>query len=260
MAVQGTAVAAGPPAGVGEGSCCPVVELRQYRLRPRARDTLVEIFERAALDGQEAVGMEVVGQFRDLDDPDRFVFVRGFPGMAERAAALRAFYDDGPVWAAIRDEANATMAAWDDVRLLRPAFPGSGFAPGGEQPTPGAADAPAGLVVATVYPLAEPADDGFAAFFAGELAPALAASGADILATFATEPSPNTYPLLPVREGEEVFVWFGRFADRAAYDRHVAALAGSRGWQEGLAAELARFLEAPPEVRLMAPTPRSRLR
>jgi len=117
-----------------------------------------------------------------------------------------------------------------------------------------------GLVVATVYPLAEPADDGFGAFFAGELASALAASGAGVLATFATEPSPNTYPRLPVREGEEVSVWFARFADREAYEAHAAALARTPRWQEGLATELTTFLEAPPEIRLLAPTPRSRLR
>jgi len=55
-------------------------------------------------------GTEVIGQFRNLEDPDRFVFVRAFPGMAERAAALAAFYD-GPVWAAHRDAASATMVA-----------------------------------------------------------------------------------------------------------------------------------------------------
>jgi quinol monooxygenase YgiN len=260
MTAHGAAVAAESEAGGGTGRCGPVVELRQYTLRPGERGTLIELFERAALDGQEAVGMEVVGQFRDLDDPDRFVFVRGFPGMVERAAALTAFYDDGPVWAAIRDAANATMVAWDDVRLLRPAWPGSGFPRSGGQPAPRGADTPAGVVAATVYPLAAAADAGFAAFFARELAPALAASGTAVLATFATEPSPNTYPRLPVREGEEVFVWFARFADRAAYEAHVAALTGSARWQEELAAELSSFLEAPPEVRLLAPTPRSRLR
>lgn len=243
-----------------ERACCPVVEFRQYALHPGQRDGLIDLFDRAFVESQEAVGIEVIGQFRDLDEPDRFVWLRGFPDMATRVEGLAAFYD-GPVWAEHRDEANATMISWDDVLLLRPAFPGCGFASVGERPSPGTEEPkPPGLVTATVYPLAAPSDDGFAGFFEGALAPALAESGAAVLAAFATEPSPNAYPRLPVREGEQVFVWFARFADRAAYAAHVAALAGTERWQNGLAAELADLLEAPPEVRLLAPTPRSRLR
>ena len=51
--------------------------------------------------------MRIIGQFRDLDNPDRFVWLRGFPDMATRAQVLQAFYG-GPVWKAHRDIANAT--------------------------------------------------------------------------------------------------------------------------------------------------------
>ena len=40
--------------------------------------------------------MHIVGQFRDLDDPDRFVWIRGFTDMSSRLAALPNFYG-GPV-------------------------------------------------------------------------------------------------------------------------------------------------------------------
>lgn len=260
MRGDGAAVAADAGQGAGTRWCCAIVELRRYALHPGQRDVLIDLFDREFVETQEAVGMEVIGQFRDLDDADRFVWLRGFRDLATRAEALAAFYD-GPVWAAHREAANATMVAWDDVLLLRPAFPGSGFASVGERASAGTEEpTPPGLVAATVFPLAAPADDGFAAFFARDLAPALAVSGAETLATFATEPSPNTYPRLPVREGDQAFVWFARFPDRAAYDAHASALARSQRWRAGLAAELADFLEAPPEVRLLAPTPRSRLR
>jgi hypothetical protein len=36
--------------------------------------------------------MAVVGQFRDTDDPDHFVWLRGFPDMETRAEALGRFY------------------------------------------------------------------------------------------------------------------------------------------------------------------------
>ena len=94
--------------------CCPVVELRQYTLRHGQRDVLIELFDREFVESQEAVGMEVIGQFRDLDRPERFVWMRGFPDMQRRREALEAFYG-GPIWKAHAAAANATMVDVDDV-------------------------------------------------------------------------------------------------------------------------------------------------
>ena len=77
----------------------PVLELRQYTLHPGKRDALIGLFDREFVETQEAVGMAVVGQFCDLDDPDRFVWFRGFQDMPRRAEALSSFYG-GPVWKA----------------------------------------------------------------------------------------------------------------------------------------------------------------
>ena len=94
-------------------------------------------------------------------------------------------------------------------------------------------------------------------FFEREVKPALNSSGASILATLVTEHSKNTFPKLPVREGENVFVWFARFADEAAYDKHVEALAISGN--DGVADKLAARLSTKPEVLRLAPTSRSLL-
>src|SRR6187551_3647920 len=93
-------------------------ELRQYTLHPGRRDELVEVFDRWFIEGQEDLGTVVQGQFSDLDRPDRFVWLRSFPDLEARRVALEGFYS-GPVWAAHRDAANATMAEWDDVLLLQ---------------------------------------------------------------------------------------------------------------------------------------------
>src|SRR6184192_2568977 len=77
--------------------CCPVVELRQYTLHPGQRDVLIDLFDREFVETQEAAGMRIIGQFRDLDHPDRFVWLRGFRDMTSRAKALTDFYG-GPVW------------------------------------------------------------------------------------------------------------------------------------------------------------------
>ena len=70
---------------------CPIVELRQYTLHPGRRDDLIGLFERELIEPQEAAGMALVGQFRDLADPDRFVWLREFP---ERSAPEGESYRD----------------------------------------------------------------------------------------------------------------------------------------------------------------------
>ncbi|MET9452709.1 NIPSNAP family protein [Streptomyces cinerochromogenes] len=161
-----------------------IVELRQYTLHPGTRETLIELFEREFVIGQEAVGIAVGGRFRDLDDPDRFVWLRAFPDMGHRRRSLEAFYT-GPVWQENRDTANATMIDSDDVLLLR----GPGFTP-----EPGTRK-----VVATVC---QPPDaTAFDTYAARHLGPGHA--------LHRTEHAENDYPLLPVRAGEDVRVWFG---------------------------------------------------
>src|SRR5262245_44648801 len=59
-------------------TCCPIVELRQYTLHPGQRDVLIDLFDREFVESQEALGIKVIGQFRDLDNPNRFVLLRGF--------------------------------------------------------------------------------------------------------------------------------------------------------------------------------------
>jgi len=203
-------------------TCCPIVELRQYTLHPGQRDVLIDLFDREFVESQEALGMEVIGQFRDLVDPNRFVWLRGFRDMPSRAQALEDFYG-GPDWKAHREAANATMIDSDNVLLLHPATPTSGFSFGNkERPRAGANEARSELIVATIYYFDAPVDAGFVEFFERTVKPDVIGSGAPVLAYFVTEHSQNTFPQLPVREGENTFVWFTRFNDPVAYERHIA--------------------------------------
>ena len=204
---------------------CLVIELRQYTLHPGQRDVLIDLFEREFVETQEAVGMHVLGQFRDLDDPDRFVWLRGFPDMSARADGLAAFYG-GPVWQAHRDAANATMVDSDNVLLLRPATGGSGFALT-DDARAGIGSRPlhAGLVVATICPLAAQVVPDVVTFFERTVQPALAAAGAPVAACLVTENQPNNFPRLPVREGESVVVGLAP-RDIALPTRLVTQLAG----------------------------------
>jgi hypothetical protein len=232
--------------------CCPVVELRQYTLRPGQRDVLVELFDREFVESQEAVGIELIGQFRDLDRPDRFVWLRGFSDMERRQRGLEAFYG-GPVWKAHSAAANATMVEVDDVLLLRPLTAASGFGPQPPRPAPGAR-MPASMVVATICSLEGPAD---VAVVDREVLPALATTASPALATFVEEPSENTFPALPVRKGEHVLVWIQRMgACEPAADPRDEQLRAAAAVARDLLPNLAA---APLQLRL-EPTPRSRLR
>ena len=146
-------------------TCCPIVELRQYTLNPGKRDVLINLFDREFVESQEALGMKVIGQFRDLDNPDRFVWLRGFRDMPSRVQALKDFYG-GPVWKAHRETANATMIDSDNVLLLHPANPTSGSSLGNKaRPRVGSAGSRSELIVATIYYFDAPVDAGFVESF-----------------------------------------------------------------------------------------------
>ena len=100
---------------------------------PGTRDTLIGIFDRHLVEGQEVEEMVIIGQFRDLDNPDSFVWLRGFADMEARKRALTGFYS-GPVWLANRDAANATMLRFDNVLLLKPACAGRRLCAGRRRP------------------------------------------------------------------------------------------------------------------------------
>ncbi|MEV0588205.1 NIPSNAP family protein [Nonomuraea sp. NPDC050310] len=154
-----------------------IYEFRQYTLHPGVREEFVRLFERHFVESQEEAGISLVGIFTDLDRPDAFVWMRAFPDMEARRVALEEFYLRGAAWREHRDAANGMMIDSDDVLLLR--LDGVPVVPGG-----------AGPVEAVVAPAAvEPG--GAAVVFEGEH-------------------SVNTFPRLPVREGEDVRLWLGR--------------------------------------------------
>lgn len=180
-----------------------VVELRRYTLQPGRRETLIDLFERELVAPQQACGMRLLGRFRDLDLPDRFVWLRGFPGMEARRQALAGFYG-GPAWRRHRDAANATMIDSDDVLLLRPVVDPA------DASATDAGTAAGAEVIGVVCRFDVPVDPAVPLHFRQRLWPRFAAAGAVLLGAFASEYAPNDFPALPVRQGEHVFAWFAR--------------------------------------------------
>ncbi len=236
----------------------PVIELRQYDLHPGTRETLIDIFDRHFVEGQEVEGMAIIGQFRDLDNPDSFVWLRGFADMETREKALTGFYS-GPVWMKHRDAANATMLRFDNVLLLRPATPESGFALDvADRAAADSAVAPAGLVTVNIISVRDNAA-AFAAWHRENMLPILEEAGADVVALLVTESAENTYPALPVRTDSQVLAVVTRFADTAALDRFRATLAASPEWAAASKAAGA-YVNGPPRTLRLSPTARSLLR
>lgn len=228
----------------------PLVELRQYTLHEGLRDELIELFEREFVESQESEGMKVIGTFIDLDNPDRFVWLRGYPDTDSRRAGLSAFYG-GAIWKAHRDAANATMIDSDNVLLLRSAGEKAEFVTPGRRPALGEL-VPAGLIVATIHYLdASPAEA--LSVFERHVMPNLEKAGIRPLAWFMPETAPNNFPQLPVREGEKVLVWFTAFADAEDHAAHKKALADAAAPIQPLSARA-------PEALRLKPTARSLLR
>ncbi len=239
-------------------ACCPVVELRQYTLKPGQRDTLINIFDREFIETQEAVGMRIVGEFMDEDDPNHFVWLRGFADMDARKQGLTAFYS-GPTWKTFGKQAAATMIDSDNVLLLRPSDPAQGFVDlPASRPAVDAAPPPS-YVVATVYHLKPSLAAEFPDFFRRQLRPALRSSGVVPRAAFETEHAPNNYPALPIREGENVYVWIASYDGPAASADALGRLERAPEWNQAKI-KLESFLDASTQVLHLKPTGRSLLR
>ena len=242
------------PAAVHE-----VVELRQYKIVHGKRDALIDVFERHLIEGQEEVGMHLVGQFRDLDDPDRFTWIRAFPDMASRRKALTAFYY-GPVWDAHKGEANPFLEDNDNVLLLRPATSGSGFPVTRGPAALGERVTEAGILVVSIHYLWKDPSEGFTKFFTEEMAPALAEAGLHVTAAYVTEQTPNDFTRLPVRQSEKVFVWFTRVPSEQAHRDAWARLAANEHWKLSIKPRLDDFEERQTQILRLSPTDRSSFR
>lgn len=216
-----------------------LIELRQYLLHAGQRDTLIDVFDREFVATQEAVGIEVLGQFRDPQRPDYFVWFRGFPDMTARHHSLTAFYD-GPVWAKHRDVANATMIDSDNVMLLR-AVTNDDALPA-HRPDRRNMRKPTGLVV-VVAEHVEYINEETIGNFKSDAIPVLHQSGCRTLGVYASEAAPNTFARLPVRT-DQTIVWIG-------------AIETDDSWAVRQA--IAPMAERPQDRHVLIPTTRSAL-
>jgi hypothetical protein len=148
----------------------------------------------------------------------------------------------------------------DNVLLLRPVSSRSGFpAPAAARMPVGSSPAPARVLI-TIYYRDQPFDETFSCFFESEVRPVLLSTGATPLACFQTEPAENTFPALPVRAGENVFVWLAQFPTPALLADHLHQLERSGSWRRRVLPTLSALTRGAPQQLRLAPTARSLLR
>jgi len=69
-----------------------IVEVRSYRIKPGHRDEFIQLFESRAVPALREYGMKIVGPLLDVENPNKFVFLRSFPSLEERDRMKDAFY------------------------------------------------------------------------------------------------------------------------------------------------------------------------
>jgi NIPSNAP len=231
-----------------------VIEFRRYTIKPGGRENFTKYFETYFPGAIEQVGSIIAGSFLERKNQDGFTWIRGFHTIEECATANAAFYA-GPVWKEHRKTANDLIADSDNVMLLRPltAERGIPILPDTDPVTE--ANGARGVVVAQIFAVkadsaeafAKEAETGFAAYRAAGV------REAGVLVTLDVK---NNYPQLPVRTDGPYLVWLGILEDNQMLETRFAAVA-ERSWQSLSATGL---LRGTPELIVMDPTPRSRLR
>lgn len=102
-----------------------IIEVRSYRIKPGRREEFIEFFENRSIPALRAYGMNVVGPFVDLENPNKFVWLRIFPSLEERERMRDAFYGGDP-WKSELEAIAMPMLESYDVVLCEPS-PGCVF-------------------------------------------------------------------------------------------------------------------------------------
>lgn len=69
-----------------------IVEVRTYRVTPGRRAEFVEVFEKRVVPLHREYGIAILGPFLDTENPNRFIWLRGFPSLADRDTMKADFY------------------------------------------------------------------------------------------------------------------------------------------------------------------------
>lgn len=74
-----------------------IIEMRTYKTKPGKRAEFVKIFKSKSLPAHQEIGMQILGPFLSVEDPDTFFWMRAFPDLKSRGPLKDQFYE-GKLW------------------------------------------------------------------------------------------------------------------------------------------------------------------
>ena len=73
-----------------------IVEVRSYRIKPGHRDAFIHFFETRAVPALRTHGMQILGPLLDLENPNKFVWLRSFPKPVSQCAGKTIAWSSTP--------------------------------------------------------------------------------------------------------------------------------------------------------------------
>jgi len=245
---------AGMRATVGHLRDYSIVELRRYAIKSGERNNFAEYFQSYFPEAFQQLSVIVFGTFFERRKPERFTWIRGFHDHFHRGSANSAFYY-GPVWREHRARMNDRIEDSDNVIQLTPVDP--------SRPIPvlpavdPVTDKPQtrGTVVAVIFPVkADEVTRPLESF--GPLFAEYRAAGFVEVSVLQTIDAPNTFPQLPIRSDGPFVVWLGIAPSSTESESRAPFVFETGSTEDPILAKL----RGQPEVIVLDPTPRSRLR
>jgi hypothetical protein len=225
-------------------------------MRPLGRDSFIDNFEAHYLEEIERFGALAMGQFRVVDDPDRFVWLRGYPDMLRREPSLRGFYA-GEVWKRHGPISMALFLRPLTVRLLRPLegtdlTAGRTLAAALSAFAAGTCSVETGVVVVDIFRGAERSSRDELVNLLRRSVPPLEGRDSEMRGLLVAEERQDGWDEEVIRDVHEV-VLVTAHRDSGAAERHTRAVAEMTG-------EFGGRLAGPPTSLALLPTMRSATR
>ena len=231
-----------------------VFEFRRYSIKPGERQHFAKYFDTLFPEAFQQLGAVAAGSFLERGNETGFTWIRGFHTIDVRAVVHAAFYY-GSVWNEHRDTLNNLITDSDNVLLLRPLSPERDvlILPAIDPVTePNGAQ---GVVVAQIFAVKKDETE----VFAREAEPAFAryrAAGAREAGVLVTLDVRNNFPQLPIRTDGPYLVWLGILHDNEILQREFIPVTE----QVAGIFKASGHLRGAPELIVLDPTPRSRMR
>ena len=231
-----------------------VFEFRRYSIKPGERQHFAKYFDTLFPEAFQQLGAVAAGSFLERGNETGFTWIRGFHTIDDRAVVNAAFYY-GSVWNEHRDTLNNLMTDSDNVLLLRPLSPERGvmILPAIDPVTE--SDGALGVIVAQVFAVKRDETEAFAR----EAEPAFAkyrAAGARETGVLVTLDVTNNFPQLPIRTDGPYLVWLGVLHDNDTLQKDFMPVTE----QAAGIFSASGHLRGAPELIVLDPTPRSRMR